>query len=154
MQTPKFIVKFVLNIFPPLLFNRIVLKHISDDFSEMQVVLKKAIFNINFHKTIFGGSIFSACDPYFPTKYYHIFTKKDIKLIVWLKAAEIKYLKPANSSLKLNFKITEENIQMAERNLNDKGKFEIWHTVEAINKEGIVCAKASIQIYLRDDSKI
>ena len=154
MQTPKFIVKFVLNIFPPLLFNRIVLKHISDDFSEMQVVLKKAIFNINFHKTIFGGSIFSACDPYFPTMYYHIFANKDRKLIVWLKAAEIKYLKPANSSLKLNFKITEENIQMAERNLNDTGKFEIWHTVEAINKEGIVCAKASIQIYLRDDSII
>lgn len=154
MQTPKFIVKFVLNLFPPLLFNRIVLKHISDDFSEMQVVLKKAIFNINFHKTIFGGSIFSACDPYFPTMYYHIFANKDRKLIVWLKAAEIKYLKPANSSLKLNFKITEENIQMAERNLNDTGKFEIWHTVEAINKEGIVCAKASIQIYLRDDSKI
>lgn len=154
MQTPKFIVKFVLNIFPPLLFNRIVLKHISDDFSEMQVVLKKALFNINFHKTIFGGSIFSACDPYFPTMYYHIFANKDRKLIVWLKAAEIKYLKPANSSLKLNFKITEENIQMAERNLNDTGKFEIWHTVEAINKEGIVCAKASIQIYLRDDSII
>ena len=120
----------------------------------MQVVLKKAIFNINFHKTIFGGSIFSACDPYFPTMYYHIFANKDRKLIVWLKAAEIKYLKPANSSLKLNFKITEENIQMAEKNLNDTGKFEIWHTVEAINKEGIVCAKASIQIYLRDDSII
>tara|TARA_B100000427_G_scaffold291311_1_gene268043 strand:- start:229 stop:705 length:477 start_codon:yes stop_codon:yes gene_type:complete len=151
MQAPKFIVKFVLNIFPPLFFNRIVLKYISDDFSEMKVILKKAIFNINFNKTIFGGSIFSACDPYFPTMYYNIFANKKRKLIVWIKSAEIQYLKPANSSLKIHFKITNENIHMAEKSLNEEGKFEIWHTVEAINKKGIVCAKARIQIYLKDN---
>ncbi len=128
-----------------------MLKYISDDFSEMKVILKKAIFNINFNKTIFGGSIFSACDPYFPTMYYNIFANKKRKLIVWIKSAEIQYLKPANSSLKIHFKITNENIHMAEKSLNEEGKFEIWHTVEAINKKGIVCAKARIQIYLKDN---
>ena len=153
MQTPKFVIKFVLNIFPPLLFNRIVLKEISDDFLEMKVVVKKTIFNVNFHKTIFGGSIFSASDPYFPTMYYHIFTKKRRKLIIWLKSAEIQYLKPADSNLRLNFKITQENIELAEKTLNEKGKFEIWHTVKALNKEGVVCAKARMQVYLRDNQK-
>ena len=153
MQTPKFVIKFVLNIFPPLLFNRIVLKEISDDFLEMKVVVKKTLFNVNFHKTIFGGSIFSACDPYFPTMYYHIFTKKRRKLIIWLKSAEIQYLKPADSTLRLNFKITQENIELAEKTLNEKGKFEIWHTVKALNKEGVVCAKARMQVYLRDNQK-
>jgi hypothetical protein len=108
---------------------------------------------MNFHKTIFGGSIFSACDPYFPTMYYHIFANKGKKLIIWLKSAEIQYLKPADSSLKLHFKITEEDILLAEKTLNEKSKFEIWHTVEAINKKGIVCARAKMQIYLRDDKK-
>lgn len=150
MQTPKFILKLILNLFPPLLFNRIVLKEVSDDFLEMKVVLRKALFNINFQRTIFGGSIFSACDPYFPTMYYHIFFKRKRKLIIWVKSAEIQYLKPANSTLKLHFRISEEDIQLAENTLNKKGKFEIWHTVEAINKEGIVCAKAKIKIYLRD----
>ncbi len=153
MQTPKFVIKFVLNIFPPLLFNRIVLKEISDDFLEMKVVVKKTLFNVNFHKTIFGGSIFSACDPYFPTMYYHIFTKKRRKLIIWLKSAEIQYLKPADSTLRLNFKITQENIELAEKTLNEKGKFEIWHTVKALNKEGVVCVKARMQVYLRDNQK-
>ena len=143
----------MLNIFPPLLFNRIVLKEISDDFMQMRVVIRRALFNINFHKTIFGGSIFSACDPYFPTMYYHIFAKKGRKLIIWLKAAEIQYLKPADSTLKLYFIITKEDIQLAENTLNKKGKFEIWHTVEAINKKGVICAKAKMQIYLRDDNK-
>lgn len=153
MQVPKFLLRFVLNVFPPLLFNRIVLKEISDDFMQMKVVLRRALFNINFHKTIFGGSIFSACDPYFPTMYYHIFTKKRRKLIIWLKSAEIQYLKPADSTLKLHFKISEKEIQLAEKTLNEKGKFEIWHTVEAINKKGIVCARAKMQIYLKDDKR-
>tara|TARA_Y100000739_G_scaffold216430_1_gene211906 strand:+ start:153 stop:632 length:480 start_codon:yes stop_codon:yes gene_type:complete len=153
MQIPRFAIKFVLNIFPPLLFNRIVLKEISDDFLEMKVVLKKSLFNVNFHKTIFGGSIFSACDPYFPTMYYHIFAKKRRKLIIWLKSAEIQYLKPADSTLRLYFKITKEEVQLAEKTLNQKGKFEIWHTVKAFNMQGVVCAKARMQIYLRDDKK-
>ena len=153
MQIPKFLLKTVLNIFPPLLFSRIVLKEISNNFLEMKVVLRRSIFNTNFHRTIFGGSIFSACDPYFPTMYHHIFTKKDRKLIVWLKAAKIQYLKPAESTLKLHFKISEEDIEVAEKTLNEKGKFEIWHTVEAINKKGVVCARAEMQIYLRDNEK-
>lgn len=153
MQIPKFAIKFVLNIFPPLLFNRIVLKEISDDYMEMKVVLRKALFNINFHKTIFGGSIFSACDPYFPTMYYHIFTNKGRKLIIWLKSAEIQYLKPADSTLKLHFKITKDEIKLAEKTLNEKGKFEIWHTIEAINKKSVVCARAKMQVYLRDDKR-
>ena len=151
MKIPKFAIKFVLNIFPPLLFNRIVLKEISDDFMQMRVVIRRALFNINFHKTRFGGTIFSACDPYFPTMYYHIFAKKNRKLIIWLKSAEIQYLRPADTSLKLHFIITKEDIALAEKALDEIGKFEIWHTVEAINKKGIVCAKAKMLVYLRDD---
>lgn len=154
MQVPKFLLKTVLNLFPPLLFNRIVLKKISDDFSEMNVVVRRALFNINFHKTIFGGTIFSACDPYFPTMYYHIFANKNRKLIIWLKSAEIQYLKPADTSLKIHFIITKNDIKLVEENLNKKGKYEIWHTVEAINKNGIICAKARMLVYLRDDKKV
>jgi hypothetical protein len=38
-----------------------------------------------------------------------------------------------------------------ERNLNEKGKYEIWHTVEAINKKEDICARAKMLVYLRDD---
>lgn len=154
MQIQKLLTKTALNLFPPLLFNRIILKEISDDFLEMKVIIRRALFNINLHKTIFGGTIFSACDPYFPTMYYHIFSrKKKRKLIIWLKSAEIEYLKPADSSLTLYFKITKEDILLAEKNLNEKGRFEIWHTVEAINKKRLICAKARMQVYLRDNTK-
>ena len=145
------VLRFVLNIFPPLFFNRIVLKKVSNDYTEFRVVLRRSILNMNFHRTIFGGTIFSAFDPYFPTMYYNIFKQKDRKLEIWLKSANIKYKRPATSDLYINFKISNENIIEAENILNKVGKFEKWHKVEAINDKGIVCAVAEMLIYLRDN---
>jgi hypothetical protein len=150
MISKRRFLKLILNLYPPLFFNRIRVKKISLDFKEINVVLKKSIFNINFHKTIFGGSIFSACDPYFPTMYYNIFKLKNKELIIWVKAAEIKYLQPATSNLFLNFKIKNSQIKEIESNLKTQGKYEIKNEVLAINKEGITCAQAVITTYLRD----
>mgnify|MGYP001356318721 CR=1 FL=1 len=119
----------------------------------MKVVLKKSLININFHRTIFGGSIFSAFDPYLPTMYYHIFNMKNKKLEIWLKSANIKYVRPARSNLYLNFRVTEEDILIAEKNLIKNGKHEKWHTIQAKNKKGEICAEAEILIYLRDNKK-
>ena len=143
--------QFILNIFPPLFFNRIILKKVSEDYTYMKVKIRRSILNINFHKTIFGGSIFSACDPYFPTMYYNIFEQKNRKLEIWLKSANIKYKRPATTHLFLEFKISEDDIKTAKLELDSKGKYEKWHKVEAINKNGIVCDEAEILVYLRDN---
>ena len=144
--------QFILNIFPPLFFNRIILKKVSEDYTYMKVKIRRSILNINFHKTIFGGTIFSAFDPYFPTMYYNIFAQKNRKLEIWLKSANIKYKRPATTHLFLEFKISEDDIQTAESELDINGKYEKWHKVEAINKKGVVCAEAEILVYLRDNN--
>jgi hypothetical protein len=143
--------QFVMNIFPPLFFNRIILKEVSENYTFMKVKIRRSFLNMNFHRSIFGGTIFSAFDPYFPTMYYNIFAQKNRKLEIWMKSANIKYKRPATTHLFLEFKITEEDIQLAEKELNEKGKFEKWHTVKAINKKGIVCAEAEMLVYLRDN---
>ncbi len=148
MNFKKFFLKLSLNIFPPLFFNRILLKSISSDYKEINVILKKSIFNINYYKSIYGGSIFSACDPYFPIMYYHIF--KNRKLIVWVKRAEINYIKPAYSSLRLNFKIQDSQLKEIEQALLKNGKHEIINEVKAINLENVICAEAKITVYFRD----
>ena len=145
------ILRFVLNIFPPLFFNRILLKKVSHDYSYMKVKIRRSILNINFHKSIFGGTIFSAFDPYFPTMYYNIFHQKDRKLEIWMKSANIKYKRPATSHLYLEFRISQKEILEAENELNKKGKHEKWHKVEAINKNGVVCSEAEMLVYLRDN---
>ena len=144
--------QFILNIFPPLFFNRIILKKVSEDYTYMKVKIRRSILNINFHKTIFGGSIFSACDPYFPIMYYHIFKEK--KLILWVKNVDIQYLNPATSNLYLNFKISNEQIEEIKTGLKNNGKYEINNEIQAIDKENNVCAKAMINVYLRDPNFI
>ena len=148
MDFRRFFLKLTLNIFPPLFFNRIYLKKISPDYKQMEVILKKSFSNINYYKSIFGGSIFSACDPFFPIMYYHIFKKR--KLVVWVKNAEIQYLNPARSSLKLNFLISDDQINEINKNLKINGKHEIQNEVLAIDNEKNICAKAIINVYLRD----
>tara|TARA_B100000902_G_scaffold70982_1_gene76550 strand:- start:1012 stop:1482 length:471 start_codon:yes stop_codon:yes gene_type:complete len=153
MKIRILLLKFILNLYPPLLFNRIILKEISDDYKEMRVILKKVFFNINLHKTIFGGSIFAACDPYFPSMYYNIFYYKGKKLSIWTKSAKIDYIKPADSSLEFLFKLSEEDINKAELKINENGKYQAYHTVIAKNKNGEICAKAEIIICLIDKNK-
>ena len=114
----------------------------------MNVVLKKSFSNINYYRSIFGGSIFSACDPYFPIMYYHIFKEK--KLIVWVKNAEIQYLSPATTTLNLNFKISNDQIEKIKNGLKRDGKYEIQNEVFAIDKKDNICAQAKINVYLRD----
>tara|TARA_B100001142_G_scaffold309087_1_gene341235 strand:+ start:691 stop:1155 length:465 start_codon:yes stop_codon:yes gene_type:complete len=144
------ILRFILNIFPPLLFNRIILKKISADYSTFIVHVNKSILNMNFHKTIFGGTIFSAFDPYLPVMYYNIFHQKKRILDIWVKGATIKYKIPSNSNLNIRFNLSKEEILEAENQLNKIGKFEKSHTLEAINKDGIVCVEVEILIYLKD----
>mgnify|MGYP000047055679 CR=1 FL=1 len=59
--------KRMLNLWFPFLVNRISIISISDDFCHMQVCLKHSFWNRNPNKSIWGGSIASAMDPFFPT---------------------------------------------------------------------------------------
>ena len=79
--------------------------------------------------------------------YYHIF--KNRKLIVWVKSAEINYIKPAYSSLKLNFKIQDSQIKEIEQGLLKNGKHEIINEVKAISLENVICAEAKITVYFK-----
>ena len=152
MNFRRFFLKLSLNLFPPLFFNRIHLKKISSDYKEINVILRRSFINKNYYKSIFGGSIFSACDPYFPIMYYHIFKNK--KLIVWVKNAEIEYLNPARSNLKLNFKISNDHIDEIKLALKKHGKHEVLNEVLAIDNKNKICAKAKINVYLRDPNFI
>ena len=146
-------IRWILNLFPPLLFNRIFIQSINDDFTEIIVCVRHSWMNKNFQRTIFGGTIFSAIDPYFPTMYWHIISRRKLRVEVWLKSAEINYKNPAKTDLTLNFNLYEEDIQLALKGLKKEGKFQVWHSVEAVDKDGIVCAEGRLLIYLRNYKK-
>lgn len=143
-------VKWLLRLFPALLFSRVWVQHIDPDFRSCRVSVKPSLLNRNFQRTIFGGTIFSAFDPWFPILMWQIFARRGQKLEAWLKSAEIDYKKPASSRLIIHFTVQDCDISEAEEQLRTAGRFQKWMKAEAINRDGIVCAEARLLVYLRN----
>jgi hypothetical protein len=141
--------KRMLNLWLPFLFNRIHIKHVSDDFSAIDVRLKHTFWNRNPNKAIWGGSIFSAADPFFPIMLKQNALRKGYKTDFFTKGTEVKYIKPARTDITFKFQLSSVDIEMAIATLCKKGKYEGWHEVEGIDKSDTVCIRARIQSYLR-----
>lgn len=141
--------KWLLNFYPPFIFNRIKIQSVSEDFTEVNVIIKKSIFNKNMAGTIFGGTLFSAADPFIAVMYWQIFSiRYDQKIIVWLKGAEIVYKKPADTDMFLHFKIEEDEILLAKKELEEKGKHFPEYLVDLKNEQGETCATVKLNSYL------
>ncbi len=141
--------KFVLNAYPPFVFNRIRIQSISKGYRSCVVRIKKSIFNRNMNGTIFGGALFSASDPFYAILYWQIFERKGYKVQTWLKSAEIYYMRPADRDLYLEFNISEDQINQAELELNSIGKYKFTHEVKYKAADGDVYVLAKTEVYIR-----
>lgn len=147
--SPK-ISKFFINLFPPLLFNRIVVKRVSKDFREVDVKVKLSFMNKNLQRTIFGGTLFSAADPFFSLMYYQILAHKKIAAEAWVKRIEIDYLRPANKDVYLNFRISETDVEKAIEGIEKYKKFEKIHNLDIVGTDNKVYCKVTIWVYLKE----
>jgi acyl-coenzyme A thioesterase PaaI-like protein len=141
--------KTVFNYYPPLFINRTKVVRVTEDFQEVDVKLYFSIMNRNFNGSTFGGSIFMAADAYYPIMYRAALSHRNIASLAWLKQAEISYLKPARSHLLYEYRLTDEDMDAAEAAIKDSGRFQEWHTVEAVDEEGDVCARVRLLSYLK-----
>ena len=137
----------LLNFYPPYLFTRTRVKSISPDWRESVVELKKSLLTRNYVGTTFGGAIFAASDPFFMLMLIGIFGIEDY--IVWDKAATIEYKRPGRSTLTLRFVITDQDIAAIRKDLEEDGKSEPIFHVDAVDRQGHVCATVSKTIYMR-----
>lgn len=143
--------KWLMNLYPPLLFNRIILKKVSSNFRYAEILVKKSWLNRNLQGTIFGGTLYAAADPYPAIMYWQIMRQQEIKTEAWLKKAEVEYHKPAASDIKLIYKVDEKQISEAMESLFAEGKFSCWHEVEGTDKnnEVVITIKSLIVLKMR-----
>ena len=85
--------KRMLNLWFPFLVNRIRINFISEDFSNMQVILKHSFWNRNPNKSIWGGSIASALDPFFAILLKQIILRKGISTDFYSKSVKVQFIK-------------------------------------------------------------
>lgn len=149
MKLSPFVTRLMLNFFPPLFFNRIKIVKLSDDFTFCRVLVKKSVFNTNLQKSIFGGTMFSAGDPFQAIMYWQYFAHHNIHVQAWLKKAQISYRQPAFDSLQLEFKLTETDIAEAKSALTETGRFEKWHEIPILTVRGEPVAIIKTLVHLR-----
>jgi acyl-coenzyme A thioesterase PaaI-like protein len=152
MKTNKispFLFRWMMNLYPPFLFGRVRIKKVSSDFKHIEVCVRSSVFNKNLSGTLFGGTMFSAADPFYALMYWQNFAHQyKQKVRVWLKAADIKYKRPANKDMYLDFKLTQADIEQAKHALEILGKFNKEHEVELRDKQGNVYASVRLIVFV------
>src|SRR5476651_1315089 len=143
--------KWVIRFYPPLFFQRIQVTAFSLGFRGVNVRIKKSRFNKNYNGSIFGGTLFSAADPFYPLLFHQIFKRKGYKVIVWLKSAQVSYLKPAATDMFFSINIDDDTISAAEAALNkDEGKYTQIFPIEILNKQSELCVLVNAEVYVRN----
>lgn len=141
--------KWVMRFYPPLFFQRIWVQEFGEEFSFVRVKIAKSIFNSNYNKTIFGGTIFSAVDPFYPVLLHQILTRKGLKTRLWSKQSNINFIKPGKENLFFRIDLSEQDINEAITSLNSDGKFIKTFNVEITNINGDIFAVTQNEIYIK-----
>ncbi len=150
MVVTENMLKWAIRFYPPLFFQRIWVKEFDKGFMGVHVKISKSILNINYNSSIFGGTIFSASDPFYALLFDQLLKRRGYKTRVWLKSANIEYLKPGRTNLYFKISLSEEDILEAEHALRTAGKFIKAFPLEIFNSEGELCAKVINEVYIRN----
>ncbi len=150
MLVSENVLKWALRFYPPLLFQRIWVIRFEKGFRGVKVKVNKSLLNNNYNNSIFGGTIFASADPFYPLLFHQVLTHKGYKVRVWLKSAEINYIKPGRTDLFFHINITEEDIQEVEQTLNTGGKHVKAYPIEMYSKDGEQCVTVSCHVYIRN----
>ena len=144
------ILKWTMRLYPPMLFQRIWVKKIYKGFRGIDVKINKSLFTLNLGNSIFGGTIFSATDPFYALLLGQIMQRKGIKVTVWLKSAQIQYLKPARTDLFYSILISETMIEETEKALKTVGRHVKAYSIEVFNRHNELCVTTQNEVYIRN----
>lgn len=150
MLVSEKVLKWVIRFYPPLFFQRIWVKSFFKDYKGVEVIIRKSIFNKNYNRSIFGGTMFCAADPFYPILFQQILKRKGYNIIVWIKSAQVQYLKPANTNMHFNITVDDATISHAEHILNIEGKYIKTFPINIFDKQGELCVTVDAELYIRN----
>ena len=149
MKVSENILKWGMRLYPPLLIQRIWIRNIDAGFKGADVKINRSLITLNFGKAIFGGTIYTATDPFYAMLFGQLLKHKGYQISVWLKSASIQFVRPGRTDLFYQITITDDMIQEAEDALNKNGVFIKSYSIEIYSKTGDLCAIAKNEIYIR-----
>jgi hypothetical protein len=140
------VLKYGFNLSPMYRRTSAKVVYISEDFLTIQIKLPFSYKNTNYVNTIFGGSMFSAVDPFPMTQLMNLIGGD---YVVWDKAAEIYFRRPAREDLYADFIYTLEELDEIKQKAQEQNEFEIVKTTKLTNKDkSIVYCEVRKRVYI------
>lgn len=135
-----------IGLWPPYLGTGISIRHMSEDFTRIEVVMKLRWYNRNYVGTHFGGSLYAMTDPFYMLM---LIENLGPDYIVWDKAAEIRFKRPGRGTVSAIFTISREQIDEIRRQAEIQQKVEPEFTVEIMDDSKNVVAEVKKLLYVR-----
>jgi len=117
------------------------------DSSELHIRLKLNIWSYNYVGTIFGGSMFSASDPFYMLM---LFRSLGSTYVVWDKSASIKFKKPGKSTLYAKYLISDNDRNAIIKEVAEKGETTRSFIIQWMDKNNVVHAEIERLCYIAD----
>lgn len=119
----------------------------SADSTEVHLRLRLNLWTYNYVGTIFGGSMFSASDPFYMVMLLRVLGPS---FVVWDKSATIKFKKPARSTLYAKLEITNPLLEEIRVRVKEHGHTTHDFIIQWIDKDGLVNAEMQRHCYIAD----
>jgi acyl-coenzyme A thioesterase PaaI-like protein len=149
MLVSERVLKWAMRCYPPFLFQGIWTQQFENEFCGVRVKIINTLFNRNYNRSIFGGTIFSAADPFYVILFHQILSRKGFNLKLWLKHSTIDFIRPGNCNLYFKISLSPNEIEEVISCLESDRKFIKTFRVEITNKEGVLYALVHNEIYIR-----
>lgn len=151
MRVTSLRMKNLLRFYGPYLGAGIRVTHISEDWRDVEVEMKRHWYNRNAVGTHFGGSLYSMVDPHFMLMLMQLLGKE---YKVWDKSAHIDFLKAVKGKVTAKFHITDEELEDIRKKTLDGEKCLPEFTVDILDEAGEAVARVKKVIYIRKKNKI
>lgn len=139
--------RLFMNLYPMYMGTGGKILRISGDWQEVKVRLRRSLWTYNYVGTIFGGSYFSASDPFYMLMLIHNLGKG---FIVWDKSASIRFKKPGRTTLYAEFIITPAILTKIQQQIVSSGEIDYVFVVHWKDKTGKVYVEIERTVYIAD----
>lgn len=144
-QTWRF--RFFMNLYPMYFGTGGKITFLSSDWRQVQVRLRRNMWTYNYVGTIFGGSMFSASDPFYMLMLFHSLGKK---YVIWDKSASIRFKKPGKTTLYAHFEVDEKTLADIKEKVAYSGETDWQFTIQWKDGAGKVHAEIERTVYVAD----
>ncbi len=138
--------RWLFNVFPAYRGTGARVVYVSDDFREVRIKLPLSWRTRNYVRTIYGGSMYAAVDPFYMIMLIKLLGPE---YVVWDKAASIRFRRPGRTALQATFRIEDAELDAIRAATADGEPVDRTYSVDLVDRDGVAHASIEKVVYIK-----